>query len=1153
MHKQKILLLVFLLTSFLSAQNKVIFNSITQPHERDEKRPELFSPIENNDDWSLIFDYPFGPVNSIGGYQGGTFVEATGTMWASDAGNGYIYEFSADGVVLDSFTVSGVNYITGMTSDLDYVYAVVCNYYIYKIDPHTRTLAGTINPAVNFALASLAFDPDADNGSGGFWVTMWDHDIVQIDRQGYVLDEIDYNDIYPLNIYGLAYDNVTDGGPFLWVMDFNNSWNTPQYIRQINLNTQSLTSFSHTITDDIGVGESYRIGQDLFLTTSAIDGLVLLGGTMAGSPQDHLFGYDIGSTAPQAGPGIATSPMPEPYAQNISIENNPTIMWENPAGAVYNKVYFGTSLNEVAGFSPNALVADGSSGMMLYSDYHADDIDYSSTYYWRIVEFDATDSTRGPLWRFSTRIEPAPLAPENIMAVWNESADLVSVSWENPTLNIYDEPIEVDSAYIYADGEMVGASFGNSNSFIWHNPPSGIFEMTVAVFDDDFMSEYGVSVQVGVDVYVTTFQFNNLNLEIPDNNMTPLVVPVTIPETNAQIEKIIVSIDTLTHTFVSDLDIFLQSPDEVMVELSTDNGGSGNDVINMILDDDATMPIQGAQAPFTGTWYPEEELVNFMNKPANGEWNLYIFDDYSADEGILHAWSITFITNEPISGNGQLSWDLPFNVYNTTDNEQMLNIGEAPSATDSIDVALGENTLPPMPPLGIFDARMVLPVNPVEYSWKDYRSSSNPENGWKLNIQAETNSYPVTVEWDTSAIPDGIGLQLMDAFTGTMINVDMTETNMVVIDNPAISQLQIQKSLIATMAMPVASGWNIVSVPMVLEDMSGNSVFQHAVTEFFGYDDGYFMADELGMGEGYWVKFDQSYYVEMTGSLMMEDYVMLEEGWNLIGVHHYDVAAEMMYTEPAGIIQSAFFGFNETYFPAEELHACIGYWVKSSEAGKLYMPEYMPAKREYKTRELPQNRLVVNDASGKIFTLYLADGIYSENKQLPPAPPVGIADVRFEDDTFISDQISNSIKLSSVEFPIRVSAAGSDVKLSDPFGGRFVNSLVRDGESVTIDNENISSLVVSSVEIPANFALEQNYPNPFNPATTIKFSLPEKQNVTITIYNALGEQVRNIISGEFDAGYHTVNFNAADLSSGVYIYRINAGNFSDVKKMMLLK
>lgn len=1153
MQKLNILLFLIIVTSFLSAQNKVIFNSITQPHEREEKRAEVSSPIENNDDWSLIFDYPFGSSSSVGGYQGATFVEATGTMWASDASTGYIYEYSAEGTIVDSFVVSGVYYITGMTADQNFVYAVVCDYYIYKIDPVTRTLVSTINPSVNFALASLVFDPDADNGAGGFWVTMWDHDITQIDRQGNYIKKIPYSNIYPLNVYGLAYDNVTDGGPFLWVMDFNNSWNSPQYIRQINLNTQTVTSFSHTITDDIGVGENYRIGQDLFLTTSAIDGLVILGGTMAGSPRDHLFGYDIGSTAPQAGPGIATSPMPEPYARNVSVENNPTIYWDNPSGALYNKVYFGTSLNEVAGFSPNALVADGSGGMIIYSDYNAEELEYLTTYYWRIVEFDDTDSTRGTLWRFSTRMEPAPLAPQNIMAVWNESADLVNVAWENPTLNIYDEPIEVDSAYIFADGEMVGVSYGNSNSFIWHNPPSGIFSITVAVFDDHFMSEYGSSVQVGVDIYVTTFRFNSQNLVIPDNNMTPLVVPVTIPETTALIEKIIVSIDTLTHTFVSDLDIYLQAPDEMMVELCTDNGGSGNDILNMILDDDATMPIQGAQAPFTGTWYPEEELANFMNKPAQGDWNLYIFDDYSVDQGTLHAWSITFITNEPISGNGQLSWDLPLNVFNTTDNSQMLYIGESPSATDSIDVALGENTLPPMPPLDIFDARMILPVNPVEYSWNDYRSSSNPENSWKVSIQAASGSYPVTIEWDSAIIPEGVGLQLMDAFTGTMINVDMRETGMIMIDNPAINQLQIQKTLTATMSMPVASGWNIVSVPMMLENMEGNSIFQNAVTEFYGYDNGYFMTNELGMGEGYWVKFDQSYYVEMTGSLMMEDYIMLNEGWNLIGVHHYDVATEMIYTEPAGILESAFFGFNETYFPADELHACIGYWVKASEAGKLYMPEYMPAKREQKTTGLPKNKLIVTDASGKTFTLYLAEGVYSENKQLPPAPPTGIADVRFEDDTFISDRISNSIKLSSVDFPIRISSVGSDIKLTDLFGGRFVNSVVREGESITVDNENINSLVVSSVDIPANFALEQNYPNPFNPATIIKFSLPEKQNVTITIFNALGEQVRDVVSGEFDAGYHTVNFNASDLSSGVYIYRIDAGNFSDVKKMMLLK
>lgn len=98
-----------------------------------------------------------------------------------------------------------------------------------------------------------------------------------------------------------------------------------------------------------------------------------------------------------------------------------------------------------------------------------------------------------------------------------------------------------------------------------------------------------------------------------------------------------------------------------------------------------------------------------------------------------------------------------------------------------------------------------------------------------------------------------------------------------------------------------------------------------------------------------------------------------------------------------------------------------------------------------------------------------------------------------------------------------------------------------------------SSEIEVNVEIPEDFALYQNYPNPFNPATTIKFALPEASQVTVTVYNQLGEQVEQLTGGILEAGYHEITWNAMNYASGVYFYRIEAGNFNDIKKMMLLK
>jgi hypothetical protein len=103
-----------------------------------------------------------------------------------------------------------------------------------------------------------------------------------------------------------------------------------------------------------------------------------------------------------------------------------------------------------------------------------------------------------------------------------------------------------------------------------------------------------------------------------------------------------------------------------------------------------------------------------------------------------------------------------------------------------------------------------------------------------------------------------------------------------------------------------------------------------------------------------------------------------------------------------------------------------------------------------------------------------------------------------------------------------------------------------------------SQSVEVEVIAPDVFALEQNYPNPFNPSTMIKFSLAADSKVTLTVFDVLGQEVANLISGDLAAGSHEINFNASNVNSGVYFYRIDATavdgtNFTSVKKMTLTK
>ncbi len=86
-----------------------------------------------------------------------------------------------------------------------------------------------------------------------------------------------------------------------------------------------------------------------------------------------------------------------------------------------------------------------------------------------------------------------------------------------------------------------------------------------------------------------------------------------------------------------------------------------------------------------------------------------------------------------------------------------------------------------------------------------------------------------------------------------------------------------------------------------------------------------------------------------------------------------------------------------------------------------------------------------------------------------------------------------------------------------------------------------------------DYALFQNYPNPFNPATTIKYAIPKTVNVELKIYDILGREVKTLVNETKTAGYYEVHFNADNFASGVYFYRLKAGDFIKTNKMIFLK
>ena len=88
---------------------------------------------------------------------------------------------------------------------------------------------------------------------------------------------------------------------------------------------------------------------------------------------------------------------------------------------------------------------------------------------------------------------------------------------------------------------------------------------------------------------------------------------------------------------------------------------------------------------------------------------------------------------------------------------------------------------------------------------------------------------------------------------------------------------------------------------------------------------------------------------------------------------------------------------------------------------------------------------------------------------------------------------------------------------------------------------------------PDSYNLTQNFPNPFNPTTSIRYSIPKRSNVTLKVYDILGNEVATLVNEEKNQGVYTVSFNAAGLASGIYFYTLRADGFVQTKKMLFLK
>lgn len=250
------------------------------------------NPAQNLAMWDLQLSFS-AEVGSGSVYTAGC--EFDGTYFYSPDFNGpNFYQYDIGGNYVSTFTITGVSSIRDMAYDGQYMYGGANAYTIYQMDFTTHTLIGTI--AAPDTVRDIAYDSTND----GFWIAGWATDIYLVGRDGTVMQTIPNPGL--TSMYGFAYDDVSAGGPFLWIFDQVDG--TQQMINQLDIASGQLTGVSHDVNIDLN---NAGIAGGMFLTTDFVTGKLTLGGLSQASP-DIIFCYDIGDVSANHPPAVPAAP-----------------------------------------------------------------------------------------------------------------------------------------------------------------------------------------------------------------------------------------------------------------------------------------------------------------------------------------------------------------------------------------------------------------------------------------------------------------------------------------------------------------------------------------------------------------------------------------------------------------------------------------------------------------------------------------------------------------------------------------------------------------------------------------------------------------------------------------------------------------------------
>ncbi len=481
----------------------------------------------------------------------------------------------------------------------------------------------------------------------------------------------------------------------------------------------------------------------------------------------------------------------------------------------------------------------------------------------------------------------------------------------------------------------------------------------------------------------------------------------------------------------------------------------------------------------------------------------------------------------------------------------------------------------------------------------------------KFNAAGDAN-YPVVLTWDTRQFPVGARVFLRDTENGQKFPaVDMRESTPVdgegfirsfTFKDATITDFIIEYSLPKQIRFVdhddkpiIKKGWNLLSLPVRPVNAAWNTFYPKAINVPFFFSQNQYQAETiLRPGVGYFVKYGDDVDRTFSGTEILNiqapfdlvrvhpgdrsdvDDPAISGGWNAIGGGSCPVnIANISYSKygdapvpsPAYTLKYGVWSYktDKGYSEVSQLLPGLGYWVKVNSTGYLKLENICPL---YKTTideplftdktELLKSatKLVIRDDAQHENGLYFINNSNVDIRyyELPPMPPAEMFDVRFNNNLYLSNNQSEIVRLQGVEYPVVFSIANPDAEytLKDAISGELIGVINSSNKSVVAKNTIANIIKVEKSGLMSDLAILA-YPNPVTSTSNITFVVKESGNVTIKVFNEMGNEIATLVNADYNVGNYSTSLDATTLPAGAYLLKLTNGTNFNVVKINIVK